>query len=350
MDLSAHYQLVAGALLSGRVVPFLGAGVNLVDRSAGELFSLGINLPSGGELAEYLAAEFSYPGVGTCPSAISTVVPALSQGVRAAADAQPRCLRPRPQLDLARVAQYGESLRGDAPLYDKLRTVLHAEVTPTCVHRFLARLPSPRLNPGTEGLLEGLLRHPLIVTTNYDDLLERQYEADYRLRDYDLVFYQPDRQGRSLFWHSKPGSDPVPVTDAANYAHPFFMECPTILKIHGTIRADPSLDAFVLTENDYVTYMADDTLEGLLPRRLLNKLQTNHLLFMGYSLQDWNLRVFLQRLKRARRSYRGWAIVRDENQADIIFWQKQEVDLIAINLSQYLEGLSVALDGLTAGV
>lgn len=333
-DLRRHYEQVAREMLLGRVVPFLGAGVNLVDRSAGDTFQIGINLPSGGELAAHLAGEFQYPGVETCP---------LAQEAQEAR----RCLRPRPLLDLARVAQFGESTLGDAVLYNKLGDILNPEFAPTSAHRFLAELASPtRLSRPTQDHL----RHPLIVTTNYDDLMERQYEIEPGTGRYDVVFYVPEPRGQPRFWHRADGRPAVPIADATNYEYAFFERCPAVLKIHGTIRRDdPGREAYVITENDYVTYLADNTLETLLPRRILSKLQNNHLLFLGYSLQDWNLRVFLQRLKRNQRSYRAWAIIREDSQAERIFWEKHDVDIIPMLLGDYLAGLSAALESGAGG-
>jgi hypothetical protein len=249
-------------------------------------------------------------------------------------------LRPQAQIDLARVAQYGDSMLGDATLYEVLRDVFHVTLAPTSAHRFLASLPSPAGQAAATG--EG--RHPLIVSTNYDDLLERQYEVASRQKDYDLVFYRPVAGGRSLFYHASGDAPPVPIQDASNYSYPFFERRPVVLKIHGTIRRDdPTEDAYVITENDYVTYLADNTLEALLPRRLLKKLQTNHLLFMGYSLQDWNLRVFRQRIKRTQRSYRAWAIVRGDNPAERVFWEHHGIQIIPNGLADYLDGLNGAL-------
>jgi hypothetical protein len=347
-ELEQQYRQVAEAILLGRVVPFLGAGINLIDRSELESFQIGVNLPSGGELAAQLAEAFGYPGVEECPLApTSDTAPALvavaagSPGLEGTGGAR-RCLRPRAQIDLARVAQYGDSMHGDGALYENLGRILHYPGAPTSAHRFLTSLPSPAgLSRGAEEA-----RHPLIVTTNYDDLLEQQYLADCGCRDYDMVFYwprKPEDREPTLFHHSASGAEPVAIRDAANYAHPFFERCPAILKIHGTIRSNPNLDSFVITENDYVTYLADNTLESLLPRRLLKKLQTNHLLFMGYSLQDWNLRVFLQRLKRSQRSYRAWSIVREDNPADRVFWERQGIHIIPMRLSEYLRGLGAAL-------
>jgi len=62
-DLQKHRVLVVDALLKGRVVPFLGAGVNLCDRPSGTVWNASEEryLPKGWELAEYLAERFHYP-------------------------------------------------------------------------------------------------------------------------------------------------------------------------------------------------------------------------------------------------------------------------------------------------
>src|SRR5215213_1672333 len=56
-----HYRLIAHRILDGAVVPFLGAGVNLCGRPDGVSWLRGRYLPSGEELAAYLAGENDYP-------------------------------------------------------------------------------------------------------------------------------------------------------------------------------------------------------------------------------------------------------------------------------------------------
>ena len=56
-----HYWLVANRLLEGRVIPFLGAGANLCGRRHDATWSVGSHLPSGAELATYLADKSRYP-------------------------------------------------------------------------------------------------------------------------------------------------------------------------------------------------------------------------------------------------------------------------------------------------
>jgi hypothetical protein len=49
--LDPHYTLVVKAIVDGRVVPFLGAGVNLCGRPPEVAWQHGQYLPSGGELS-----------------------------------------------------------------------------------------------------------------------------------------------------------------------------------------------------------------------------------------------------------------------------------------------------------
>jgi len=55
----AHYTTIVKALTEGRVIAFLGAGVNLWDRTSQKQWQKGVELPSGNDLSLYLAKEFS---------------------------------------------------------------------------------------------------------------------------------------------------------------------------------------------------------------------------------------------------------------------------------------------------
>ena len=63
MAFEGHFEDVAKAILRGKVVPFLGAGVNLCDRPPDVSWTPDRKdlLPSGGELAEALAEELHRP-------------------------------------------------------------------------------------------------------------------------------------------------------------------------------------------------------------------------------------------------------------------------------------------------
>ena len=55
-------------------------------------------------------------------------------------------------------------------------------------------------------------------------------------------------------------------------------------------------DNFVITEDDYIGYLTQGPVESLIPLQILNKMRESHFLFLGYRMQDWTRRVFLQRV------------------------------------------------------
>jgi SIR2-like protein len=325
-ELNTHFTLVADAILKGRVVPFLGAGVNLSERPRALAWS-GASTgypPSGSELADYLAQQFHYP-----------VTRAMLSG----------CPDPMSHLDLARISQYGVTLLDEGPLNDELRAVFgplsdeaksagRLEFQPTAVHRFLAglRCPEPRRPQD---------KYPLIVTTNYDDLMEQALGDG----NFDLVFYKLTGKGserRGSFWHKDVNGIVQKISDPSCYPYEFFNDRTVVLKVHGSIdRTKEDEGTFVITEDHYIEYISEEPMERLLPPRLLEKMRVkHHLLFLGYSLRDWNFRVFLRRLNQGQyESWRPWAVLLDPNETERKFWEKNGVDIINSDLKTYVDAL-----------
>ena len=120
-SLDAHCTMVARAIAEGKVVPFLGAGANLFGRPDEFKWTPGQpeHLPSGAELAAYLAETFGYPLKESCTtSCVCHLEP-----------------------DLLNVSQYAAQMAGLGWLYDALHDVFALDYPPTAVHRFLAGLP-----------------------------------------------------------------------------------------------------------------------------------------------------------------------------------------------------------------
>ena len=211
-DRNDHYAAVVRDLVENRVVPLLGAGVNLSEREPGTHWQRGAELPSGGELAAYLAERFFYPrGAGT--------------------------------LELLRVSQYVAVNDGTGLLYDELRKLFHHDYEPTRVHEFFAALP--RLLPPLREA-EAPPTHQLIVTTNYDDLLERAFvEAGV---PFDAVWYIADGDSRGKFWHRPWEGEPRQIDHPEEYDGLDLQERTVILKIHGAVdRATRERDSYVIT-------------------------------------------------------------------------------------------------------
>jgi hypothetical protein len=309
-DLNAHYGAVVRDLVESRVVPLLGAGVNLCDRPPGAAWSRGEDLPSGGELAAYLADRFYYP--------------------RGAGD-----------VELLRVSQYVAVNDGTGSLYAELRKLFHADYEPTRVHEFFASLP--RRLAAMRGK-ESPASFPLIVTTNYDDLLELAFDrAD---EPYDVVWYIADGEARGKFWHRPYGGEPRQIDHPEEYDDINLAQRAVILKIHGAVdRLVHERDSYVITEDHYIDYLTKTELKQLVPVELVAKLMTSRFLFLGYSMQDWNLRVILHRIwGRSPLTYPSWAIQLKPSKIDEKFWEKRDVEVLDVPLRAYIDELDKRLD------
>lgn len=325
----AHFRAVLGALAEGRLTPFLGAGVNLVGRPEVESFAPGKGrLPSGAELARYLAEVAGFEHVG---------VP-----------------------DLARVCQWIEVMDGSGPLYRKLHAIFDGNFPIMGTHDLLAELPAILRD---RGWLESPgSRYPLIVTTNYDDVLERAFAE--RGESFDLVWYAARGEQRGRFLHRTPVGEVYEIIVPNEYVDVTLRERCAILKIHGAVSRSERLtdsdavvpvvateaeddggidrDSYVITEDDYITFLAQADISGLLPVTLAGKLRRSNFLFLGYGLRDWNLRVILHRIwteHMTMGTYSSWAIQVDPDELDQKFWQRRNVEVIDMPLEQYVEQL-----------
>jgi SIR2-like domain len=304
--LEDHYGYIADVLKRGRVVPLLGAGVNLCD-PARERWRPGENLPDTGELSSYIAETCNYPGAD--------------------------------RGELLRVAQYAQATRGDGTLYDHLHDIFTAAYGYTVVHAFLANLPGALESAG------GARHHQLIVTTNYDDALEQALVA--AREPFDLVWYASDRhvaQGRFLH---KPPDGEAKVIERPNEYHLPIGERTVVLKIHGAVsRTDFHRDSYVISEDDYIKFLMNTRLQDLIPVTLLAALFESHILFLGYSLQDWNLRVILHQIASQRDLGRdSWAIQKEVEEIDKTLWDYRDVHLHQVSLDYYIAELSTRMFG-----
>lgn len=301
---AAHYRAVAKALAGGRAIPFLGAGVNLCGRDPTLAWHPGQSeyLPSGAELARYLAEAFDYP--------------------------------PSEPNDLLRVSQYVAVMQGSGPLYTELHTLFDADYPPTPLHRFLAQLPAALREKGYPP------RHQLIVTTNYDDLMERAFrEAG---QPFDLVAYVAEGENRGKFVHWPFEGDPRLIAKPDEYREVSTEQRPVIIKIHGEVDRHGAVvrDSFVITEDHYIDYLTRTDLASLVPVNLAAKLKQSHFLFLGYGMRDWNLRVILHRIAGEQTlTYKSWAIQLDPDALEQRIWTRRDVEILNVDLGQYVAQL-----------
>jgi hypothetical protein len=209
-----EWDLIIDRIVDGECVPFLGAGA-----------SLGAGIPSAGDLAEQIASKIQYPGVD--------------------------------KRDFLRVCQYYA-----------MKTDVHAPRT------FVARRVSlPGMTPGIVHTTLAAMPFFCVVTTNFDNLMERAFTDAGRIPDVQAYRVGSNRE------------DLIPAT----------VKHPLVFKLHGSV-ADP--ETMVVSEDDTVDFMASVLLgEPPIPPFIKGILRRYSVLFIGYGLKDWNIRVLLRALR-----------------------------------------------------
>lgn len=200
--------------------------------------------------------------------------PPLLDGATLAEELASRCNYPfRHNRDLMSIAQFwATTLDASAPkgaVEELFRGVADPDFgDPRQAHAALASLPIP-----------------VYLTTNYDDYMEKALAAARRPAQVEVCRWNSAlRRRRSVLLE---GGPPV--------------DRPVVFHLHGHID-DP--DSFVLTEDDYLDFMVNtrryesdgDPSRNVLPPFVEELVSTTSLLFLGYGLRDWNLRVLLRAL------------------------------------------------------
>jgi hypothetical protein len=270
------WTLILRRILNNRCVPFLGAAASL--GSSGR-----IGLPTGAELSENLATTCGYPGPD--------------------------------RHDLLRVAQYFQMTLDAAELRETIVRLFAASgARPGPVHTAIASMP-----------------FPAVLTTNFDDFMERAFiDAGKHpaIGVYDLR------------------------ADAAELAATPGIDMPLVYKLHGSIERPETI---LTTEDDIIEFLAALLLRNPDLPLVIKEIFTNSsLLFIGYGLKDWNIRVMLRALRsarvRARNELASFAIQRRPSHEGIaqvwdksvLYWDRNEsLRCFNMDTAEFAEELQV---------
>jgi hypothetical protein len=304
------YGLIASALRAGKVIPIVGAGVVRSGRPPNARWDPAhpTFLPSGVELAQFLAEDTGFP-------------------LESDRD------------DLAKVASFYEAFGSRATLRDRLRQMLDA-----------TRI-APEMIPPAYSLLAAVPTPLLVITTNYDSQLEQAFRA--AGKPYDLVVYPADRKdlANAVMWWAHGASEPRTPTPGELDVD---LETTTVIfKIHGAVLpGTDEWDSFVITEEDHVELLARVAAKSAIPSVFGAHVHDRSLLFVGFSLQDWNLRLVMRSLARyfARRmaaneddEIPSWAIDDQLSELEIKLWRRRGVMPHQLPIAEFIDKLGARM-------
>ena len=242
--------------------------------------------------------------------------------------------------DLAHVAEWVALAKGAGPLYDELHA-LFDRGAPGPVHRAVAELAGVVRAVGAPA--------QLLLTTGFDRLLEHAFgETNQEL---DVVLYLAFGRHRGKFLHLRANGDST-VVEIPNAYTDLSSERTVLFKIHGGIDARPEREweSFVVSEDDYIDYLAQADISVVLPVTLAARLRRSHFLFLGYQLDEWSLRVFLHRMfGREKVAYRSWAVGSAGDEIERELWRQRGIDTFDLPLEEYLARLRSRVEAEAAG-
>lgn len=286
-----QYPALLDELRLGNAIPFLGASASRVGLQAGAAKCL----PSGSELANQLADYANFP-----------VTEANDRG------------------DLAKMSSYLVDGINREALRRKLRSVFTgANAYATPLHRLLASVAN----------------NLMIVTTNYDTLVEQAF--DEAGKPYDVVVYPADNEDftNGVLWWSHGAPEPRKLK--SNQIDPELLGKTNIIyKMHGTVRPDADRwDSFVITEEDYVTFLY--RMKNAVPSAFRTYFSERAFLFLGYGLRDWNLRLLLKQVSNPK--MKSWAILYQPSFFERTLWQGRNVKIYDMKLEEFVSAMEERL-------
>lgn len=327
-------------------IPFLGAGVN-VSRKDPEYKGL----PLGNQVALRLVRSLIDEKVlnnaqldALTSKAAEDVRLRLAQAVAGRGD-QPltreeveeylRKSGPLPNLfraalpDLSRVALEVQMGAGFNFLWRRLREILpDTTVEPSPLLESLAALKKSA-NDANRG--SGVSPFQLIVTTNYDRLLERAFKAS-GLNYVPVIQYTSGIEIENEKHPQKKLANPQGTI---------------IYKIHGTFGEGDDqrqAKAVILTEEDYIEFLSilGDPEKGVPPLIGSKMRMGSTILFLGYGLQDWDFRtIYKSMIESIEPNLRpqSFAIQKDPPDYLIRYWMRKNVDILNVDLYEFAEEL-----------
>jgi DNA-binding SARP family transcriptional activator len=233
---------------------------------------------------------------------------------------------------LAYVSQAIAARNGIGALHDELHLALDRDVDSSPLHAWLAALPPLLRRKG--------LPQQLIVSTGLDTGVERAFQA--ADEELDVVVYVAAGRDRGKFLHISPDGAATVVDEPNAYTGLALDERSVLLKIHGHVDrgATRERESFAVSEDDHIDYLVGDS-AGTVPVQLAARLRRSHLLFLGYDVDDWSLRVFLRRVWGSDRlAYRSWAVQRSADHIAGELWRERGAEVYAVSLDAYAEELA----------
>jgi hypothetical protein len=351
-QVDVQHRMLLDAISKGLLVPVLGGDINLCGRPLQDQIPIswehevdGMKFPPTTiELALHLLNEATQEKYqkDLDPYIVELLKHFLATQLSSPQDSMS-------SVGLANVSQYIHFVNEDI-LDGILPQILSQQFRPTPVHDFLVKLAQYHPNPP----IPGNCPYPCIVTACFDQVLEQQLRKN--KVPFHLVSFVLGENG-GVFQYTGPGALPGAASQVLGTSAEVtelmagLREHAVVIKLNGGLPS--GWRNFAITEDHYIDYLSHQGLKESLPEMISAKLtkrgktESSHLLFMGYSLRHWSLRVILRRIwsESLSSTNKSWTVIMEErfSHIDAQFWKDYGLakDLWKIDsLDSYIKRLS----------
>lgn len=297
-----HLDLIADRIFESRCVPFLGAGANVSRKKP-----------------EYEGPKPEYDGLPLGTNVAAELVKLIR-------------FEGGDPSNLPRVALQYEIKKDRPDLITKLKKIIpEHDRDPSPLLRTLARLP-----------------FRLIVTTNYDRLLERalnDLNKNELIRDYVTIV----QSEAGILIQTREGEVVQDSQIGKKLEELQVFKGLLLYKLHGTFcdvkkeenEPEEEISPLIVTEDDYISFLTVAGMEGIgVPRLITKNITPNTLLFLGYSLEDWDFRTIHRGLIKTLSKHQkrqSFAIQKKPADYWVTFWEQQGIKIYDIDLYDFAE-------------
>lgn len=253
-----------------------------------------------------------------------------------------------PPDPLTSITSYYENKNTRRYLWTTLRSIISGKKKVTLTHKLLAAAAKRHFNR------PDAWQDYLILTTNYDCLMEDALDeagVDYvvlttRRIDQKVVVRFSDR--------IKDAPALTQINSGQYYPNNLSLMKPksmvVIYKLHGCL--SPTLgetdDGVVISDNDYVDYISQmNSTHGTIPAYVNTLMQNKPFLFLGYSLNDWNVRSVFETLRKKRGEDFGdqdVSVMSYLGEYEKLFFQRNGVTILKTDLNSFVRGIVAVLE------
>ena len=315
--------------------------------------------PSARQLARMFSNLSTYSGFKRVVDSLSSVFPKdyVTATERQQIDMLKRLARVTriadPPDPLTSITSYFESKAGRASLWENLSLVISGKNQVTSTHKLLAAAAKRYFEQ------PDVLDDFLILTTNYDCLME---DALDRIGvDYVALTTRKSDQ-KVLVRFSDTVKDAANLTKTISgmyYPDKLFLRKPKplviVCKMHGCLNSalTEKDDGLVISDNDYVNYISQmNSAHGIIPSYVNTLMQDKPFLFLGYSLNDWNVRSVFETIRKKRGEDFGgqdYAVMYYVGEYERLFFKRNDVAILKTDLNSFCDSNVAVLKALKEG-